>query len=135
MPVDQTLHECFRRDDKTSWIDTLGFKKRNENVWRENSNLYGLYYLSFSSHSHRCMQIERKIVWVCLLQHTMQISVHTFLLFHFYFFFQAKKEAIPLCFLMKKGLHFHVCISDAHSAQKSAKNEDISVLCFIFHIH
>ena len=78
------------------------------------------------------MQIERKIV--CLLQHTMQISVHTFL-FHFYLFFPAKKEAIPLCFLMKKGLHFHVCISDAHSAQKSAKNEDISVLCFIFHIH
>ena len=90
MPVDQTLHECFRRDDKTSRIDTLGFKKRNENVWRENSNLYGLYYLSFSSHSHRCMQIERKIV--CLLQHTMQISVHTFLLFHFYFFSRQKKR-------------------------------------------
>ena len=51
------------------------------------------------------------------------------------FIFSGKKRAIPLCFLMKKGLHFHVCISDAHSAQKSAKNEDISVLCFIFHIH
>ena len=52
---------------------------------------------------------------------------------HFFYFtlifFQAKKEAVPLCFLMKKGLHFHVCISDAHSAQKSAKND----FCFMLH--
>ena len=73
------------------------------------------------------MQIERKIVY--LLQHTMQISVHTFFYFTFIFFFQAKTEAVPLCFLMKKGLHFHVCISDAHSAQKSAKND----FCFMLH--
>ena len=126
MPVDQTLHECFRRDDKTSWIDTLGFKKRNENVWRENSNLYGyIIFLSLHIHIGVC-KLKGKLFIFC---NTQCKFLFTLFLFHFYFFFQAKTEAVPLCFLMKKGLHFHVCISDAHSAQKSAKND----FCFMLH--
>ena len=130
MPVDQTLHECFRRDDKTSWIDTLGFKKRNENVWRENSKFIW-FILSFFLFIFTSLYANWKENYLSSATHNANFCSHFFII-SLLFFFQAKKEAIPLCFLMKKGLHFHVCISDAHSAQKSAKNEDISVLCFFF---